>query len=543
MEKYSVHFNGEELVRLADEEQAWERFRVERARARYADPAVRVELREDGELRSSWEPREDFTGASVRDFLQGKGRSGDLFLVREGWDADSEDFEDGGSVSFGVLESVKRADVDELAREGALVVYVPPACSGSDYNGGALARANARALRELAEAEGLVSFELHGGHGSHGTAFPLWERSDELVRVLEGLEDYPVVDEDAHSEEELADEEQAWDSWIRSDFSRALQEETGVDVSDVKDEDLRSLLHTRMEAAGRYFEHSDEGPHVDVDELADGVERSELLALEGSVSAEADEEEHAARVLRTIGEAWELAPLHVRELVRENPAGEDRRPVLRAWEELSATLRERFRVLDYSDGGGLVSFARQVAEWPIGAEPAEGATADELRKELRSLRETVERVRDAARASVLPVLPSVEGIRGRADCAARWGRDEETGLLLEDAFRDRVERVLRDEGVRHGEDRRRTLGLRYAGERERVEALRTLGRSPEDAARAVLLDRVRERLKRGGGVLPPEGRGWADVLEVGDADVLLQRKDGTAPERFPLERFLRRGDF
>lgn len=538
MEKYSVHFNGAELARFTDEEEAWERFRVERARARYEEP-VRVELREDGELLAEWEPREDFEGSKVRDHVG----SGDVFLVREGWDADSEDFEDGGSVSFGVLEQVKRADVDALAREGALLVYVPPACSGSDYNGGALARANARALRELAESEGLVSFELHGGHGSHGTAFPLWERSDELARVLEALEDYPVVDEDAHSEEELADEEQAWDSWIRSDFARALQEETGVDVSDVEDGALRELLHARMEAAGRYFEHSDEGPHVDVDELADGVERSELLALPGAVSAEADEEERAARVLRTMAEAWELAPLHVRELVRENPAGEDRRPVLEAWDALRETLRERFRVLDYGDGGGLVSFARQVGDWPIGPEPAEGASADELRKELRSLRETVLRVQDAARFNVLPVLPAEDGPRGRGAHAARWKRDEETGLPLEDAFRDRVERAIREEGLRHGEDRRRTLGLRYAGERERVEELRASGAGPEDAARSVLLERVRARLKRGDGVLPPDGAGWADVLEVGDADVLLQRKGGGAPERFPLERFLRRGDF
>lgn len=565
---FQVTVNGSEVLSTAEESAAWERFDVERARSRFDADAgsflAPVSILEDGKELAKWEAPEEWDreelAPSVLDFLEGKRSSGDVHVLEEGWNEDREELESGGGLSFRSLGNLpKGSTLRELALQGKLLALIPPACSGSDYNGGALARSNVRALEELAESEGLVHWSLSGGHGSHGIAFPLWERSRELVSILEGLEDYPVVDEDAMSEEESEDEEQAWDSWVRHDFAKALETETGVDVSEVPDAKLRELFHSLCSERGRYFEHSDEGPTIDVDELAEGVERFDLLGLEGAVSTTADEEARAERILGAFG-------------VKIADHGGDKLPALQEWERIELELRP-LGVFDRSSDpcASVVSVLRQVADWPVPSElpilkeDAELADALEgfakrLREPhsamvvavdlealarafrdgtgyrrsstplgaFRELRETVERVKSAARESVLPMLER-SGRYGSEELGKQWGRDPRSGLLVLEHRR----RELGEAWAAYcrGRDPKRGKFRTFVLSTEVQDKLLALDLSAADAVRSHVLDRIAEELRSrmgsgsGRGVLGPKGHGWEDVLEVDRASGLVR----TAP--------------
>lgn len=103
--------------------------------------------------------------------------------------------------------------------------------SYSDYGGSDLDAANVRALIEIFGHDTFV--HLYGPHGSVGLALPcgalLPDDPDgdilaSLVKTIDALRDYPIVDECVHSSyvDEIADE--AWSSWIRSDLARDLDD-------------------------------------------------------------------------------------------------------------------------------------------------------------------------------------------------------------------------------------------------------------------------------------------------------------------------------
>lgn len=335
----------------------------------------------------------------------------------------------------------------------------------------------------------------------------MWVRSAELLRVLEGLDGYPVVDESLMSEMECEDESEAWDAWVRYDFVRALEEETGTDVdgrigNGVSDEELQRFFWETMESAGTYFEHTEEGPRVDLDELVRGMERADVLALEGAVSATADEEERACSIFRTVREQADALEDPARDLLSsdyDTDKRTDSRPVLEAWERAALELRE-LRVLDLETdpGASLVAVLRDIGDAPVGEWSAE-------------------RVRDAARRAVLPVLPD----RIRGELAEAWERDPGSGLpVLEHLRTETLARwtdYVRSRNTARA--RRRTILLPQALEDAVPQALED-GTSADELVRSYVLDRIAEELRRrmgegsGTGTLWSSAGGWADVLEV-----------------------------
>jgi hypothetical protein len=547
-ELHSVTLSNVGTVFHGTEEEALERYRAERTSVRY-DVHSRsflstVSLFDPrGSLLYSWSPSTDEDGeTSERYYRSGhseeesrpvptlldslRSLEGTVYSLSAGWNDDADELEDGGSASWSQLDSLARgADVEALARSGELLVFVPSYCSGSDYNGGALVRSNVKALEELADGEELVHWMLHGGHGTHGIAFPLWERSEELVRVLEGLGNYPVVDESLMSELESEEETEAWDNWVRSDFTRALESATGVDLSEVADSELSTLFYERMQETSTYFEHTDEGPHIDVEALADDVEREELLSLPGAVSETLEEETRARDILRTVTRRLGTGPVPFLE------ASGDMLPILRTYERTVDELA-RFRVYDVTEGKGAdaVSLLRQLGDVTLPAPLDADASSVTLQKRVTELETLLSRIQDHARSAVLPMLEdSADQWRGRTATAERWKRDAETGELVSDAFRNRVTSELREEALRRDTSksaRRKTYILRsWKGEEESVERMRQEGKSVADAVRSILLARVRARVSesKSHGLPYPAG-GWGTVEELTEESVTLRRK-------------------
>jgi hypothetical protein len=309
-------------------------------------------------------------GASVLDLLESGEIEGDVYSVGSSYDPWTwTDYAAGGSVSWRELRPVSGPDYRERMLSGEFLVLVPYACSGSDYSGGSLARANVSALQEIADADSVVSFSLSGSHGFHGIGFPLWVRGTELglVSALRGLSSYPVVSEDALSEIEREEEEETWESSIRSDLVRELESVHGVDVDEIAEDALARLFLDLQEATGETWEHTEEGPWISVERLMDGTTRAALLEIPGAVSASADDERDAARVLLSLRETVDALPsLETLQEIADGSADGDSAPILETLEGVREDLAKRAGLLSVSEDplASLVSLVREIGSLP-----------------------------------------------------------------------------------------------------------------------------------------------------------------------------------
>lgn len=120
--------------------------------------------------------------------------------------------------------------------------------TGSDYSGSLVERSNARVLKE--QFPWLV--ELHGGHGTFGLAY-LGKRENQnpaLIEAIDSLTDYPLVDDNDHSNLEFEKAAEAWEEDGRDEWKRALvkwfdaqDEDHEHDLADVPEGDLDNLWY------------------------------------------------------------------------------------------------------------------------------------------------------------------------------------------------------------------------------------------------------------------------------------------------------------
>ena len=162
---------------------------------------------------------------------------------------------DSKAVSYGDL--MQPADCPESAvkylealstdatEEGELYFFLPYA-SGSDYSGSTVEKANCREFLESYGEEGFV-WEAHGGHNTYAVVLGLTgllecpdDTFDAILGIVEGLENYPLIDDEALSNLETEGADEAWESWVAGDFRRALEKKfDGVDFEWPSDSDLR----------------------------------------------------------------------------------------------------------------------------------------------------------------------------------------------------------------------------------------------------------------------------------------------------------------
>lgn len=156
------------------------------------------------------------------------------------------------------------------------MVQVGRELSNSDVDSDTVAVSNLRVWREThVDSEGSLWRMRYGGYGSRWVEIrpelidmtsrdPLYERAESLgltgltslVDTLEGLASYPLIDEDDHSEVEREEEAEHWDSYGRSDVTRAVEEELdglAVEMPDTIDDLYRETCHK----VGQYPEKID----------------------------------------------------------------------------------------------------------------------------------------------------------------------------------------------------------------------------------------------------------------------------------------------
>lgn len=173
------------------------------------------------------------------------------------------------------------------------LLWVSDYCQSGDYGGAVHYLSNAREL--LSSFSAPECRELIGGHGSHGVAIDPRYLSEELLESLQSLESYPVLNEDALGELELELQNQAWENWARSDFSRALERllcdllsahyEDGDEdraeqsVESLSDEQLWSLFDNAKESANLYWESQHNDSWIGVEKVAESLSEDQLLSL------------------------------------------------------------------------------------------------------------------------------------------------------------------------------------------------------------------------------------------------------------------------
>ena len=114
-----------------------------------------------------------------------------------------------------------------------------------------------------------------GAYGSN----TLWLlECEETKDIIASLADYPVLDDDLHSQVEMEWEEEAWDSWVRSELYSGLPEELQEAVDEQKPSDgkLYEAYRLAMESTNTYPVHEYDGAYIDTKEIQgaydDGVQ-------------------------------------------------------------------------------------------------------------------------------------------------------------------------------------------------------------------------------------------------------------------------------
>jgi hypothetical protein len=158
-----------------------------------------------------------------------------------------------------------------------------------------MTKSNYDAFRERAEGDKNNIWLVSGGHGSYGIAVGLDVDDPEIIGMIEALEQYPVLDESAMSELETERQDEAWDNWVKFEFTRAVESK----FQDMVDEDgepfeydgdnVVAVFGRAMERANVYWhEDSDGSQVVDMDRIVAAVTADDVGAREPESDADPD---------------------------------------------------------------------------------------------------------------------------------------------------------------------------------------------------------------------------------------------------------------
>lgn len=131
-----------------------------------------------------------------------------------------------------------------------------PVCTYSDYSGTTVERSNCQSfLRIFAEHLGKDVWELCGGFNTTGVLIrtSLYENNPEVKEVIDGLFDYPLINEEDYSELELELEQVSWDTWLEYEL-KSLLEQKEIEYNE---ETLQQDFYYVADDIAEYFIHED----------------------------------------------------------------------------------------------------------------------------------------------------------------------------------------------------------------------------------------------------------------------------------------------
>jgi len=222
--------------------------------------------------------------------------------------------ENGGSGSYGDFKGdADLADFDGLDADADL--YVFSRYTGySDYSGSTVEASNCKELHELYDG---VAISVYGGHNTTDVCLSLrWILSedtdfeaDELLSLFEGLEDYPLINDEALSYLEMECADEAWDSWAYSDFVRGVEKALEIELDGHNKDSMRTVFEGCRERANEYWESegsSVKSVYVRVDEVVAVVTLADIQEwIVPVVLAVRDEQGVTVTTVTVTGDEWE----------------------------------------------------------------------------------------------------------------------------------------------------------------------------------------------------------------------------------------------
>lgn len=148
---------------------------------------------------------------------------------------------------------------------------IPAALSGSDYSGNLVNKSNYRKWMELyKDGDDEWWTTAPGGHGTYAVVIDMKSVPDDIstdvAEFLNALNDYPLADDELHSEMEVEAQEEAWNNWAERDFADLLRKKFAGDeelepiLDEILTDDdmlikLRKLFDEAQKAANVYWEN------------------------------------------------------------------------------------------------------------------------------------------------------------------------------------------------------------------------------------------------------------------------------------------------
>jgi hypothetical protein len=153
---------------------------------------------------------------------------------------------------------------------------------GSDYSGGSVTRSNVAVFKEEhKDYEWEFWVEVHGGYGTYQIVINLKNlpKDHPIYETLNKLENYPILDENDHSEKEMEAQDEAWDNWVRREFLDAIgYNDLSLEDQDLLTEDVMyEIFRTCCDNTNTYWEEESDGFWIDVDRLTKDYDIEEDL--------------------------------------------------------------------------------------------------------------------------------------------------------------------------------------------------------------------------------------------------------------------------
>jgi hypothetical protein len=199
-----------------------------------------------------------------------------------------------GSVGYGDFKNTDWPDsaesylgaLSDKPEDSEEIYFYVPYASGSDYSGSTVEKSNAKVFEETYGSEEWVH-SVYGGYSTYAVAVGLTglltcadDTFDAICEALEGLADYPLLDEEAHSALEMELSDEAWDSWGKDSFVKELEAEFAEDAEFnwPDDSTLRKFFEDKREEANEYWFNEGYGPdmYVRIDEVVKGITFDDL---------------------------------------------------------------------------------------------------------------------------------------------------------------------------------------------------------------------------------------------------------------------------
>ena len=157
-----------------------------------------------------------------------------------------------------------------------------PCASGSDYSGGSVCAANAKWFNDNFGSKKWVH-AVWGGYNTYAIAVGLTglllcddSTFDSVCDALEGLDGYPVFDDDTLSTLESEWTDSAWDSWAADSFRRAVEKRfaDSAEFNWPSDNELRSVFEELAGNADEYWYNEGDGDsmYIDVDKIVESID-------------------------------------------------------------------------------------------------------------------------------------------------------------------------------------------------------------------------------------------------------------------------------